>query len=673
MKIFRNAGIRTTFATLATVWLLLGGCGKSDSSPGDQEPQDEATMPICEDGDQRCADGGIAVCNGGTWSVGQMCGAPEICAETSSTTATCMEPGTLLLATAGLGRKIQPTTEPGALVTARLAGPRRSVQAFQIAVHGNGGPLEGATVEASDLESSASTIAATNITVFRAHFIDFAGVDAIHGILPAPDASPTNDSRVPDPLIPLVDPYTGNNLGQPFLVGPELNEVLFVDVAVPADADPGIYTGAVTVSTGDESVDVPIELEVWDITLPDLNVIKTYFTYHNDTVKYFHADTYTCYGGDTDCWADTGETSLRISRRYADLLHNHRVDPGQGFLESPESDDECSVPTDWSAYDASLQPYMDGSYFSDGVPSGRIDVPFVPGADWGPQTDCTQQEYTALAAAWAAHLKEKGWFDKAVVYAVDEPVSNEVPFELIAENAQWMKDGDPDWKARIMDTVSAHEDSIDILEPALGIFCQALTGYADWYYDGYYGRTEWESLFSGGTELWFYESNNQGDPYPTFASNSLDGLEPTMLMWGSWYEHATGFLLWATAAWNTNDPWGPNIDYGKSGDGVLVYPGHHNGLEAPFGSPDDIEIDGPIPSYRLKMIRTGLQDWALFHLAEESGVGEVAREQVHRVYRQLGGCDWEGCPVPEGNFFWHTDEALMEEIRATVATAIMGR
>ena len=79
-------------------------------------------------------------------------------------------------------------------------------------------------------------------------------------------------------------------------------------------------------------------------------------------------------------------------------------------------------------------------------------------------------------------------------------------------------------------------------------------------------------------------------------------------------EAATG---WDMTAWDVSAPWAPNISYGKTGDGVIIYPGNHDGLSAPLGSPADVALDGPVPSYRLKVIRLGLQDWALFSLAEQ--------------------------------------------------------
>ena len=91
-----------------------------------------------------------------------------------------------------------------------------------------------------------------------------------------------------------------------------------------------------------------------------------------------------------------------------------------------------------------------------------------------------------------------------------------------------------------------------------------------------------------------------------------------------------------------------------------------------MGSPPEVALDGPIPSYRLKMIRAGLQDWALFTQADALGLGAYAREQVARVYGQFGGCSWDGCAPPVSGFYWTTDETTMNEIRKNIADAIIG-
>jgi hypothetical protein len=146
------------------------------------------------------------------------------------------------------------------------------------------------------------------------------------------------------------------------------------------------------------------------------------------------------------------------------------------------------------------------------------------------------------------------------------------------------------------------------------------------------------------------------------------------MKWGAWYEGATGFLMWQTLEWDPANPWGPNALWQKTGDGMLIYPGNHNGQNASLappanGSPADVAIDGPVPSYRLKMIRAGLQDWALFTLAARYGLTAYAHGQVAQAYTQLGGCTWSGCTIPP--FYWKADDETLSTVRDNIAQAII--
>jgi hypothetical protein len=573
--------------------------------------------------------------------------------------------------------KIQPTTQPGAGAGIVLEGARGSTESYQIVVSARAA-LSGVNASAGDLSDGAGhTLSAAQLTFFREDFIDFAGTHENEpGNQPAPKSSPSGDSRVPDPLVPFIDPYTpGRAVGAPFTVPAGLNQPIWLDVTIPLGTFPGAYSGAITVSaSGQPSARIPLSLTVWNLTLPDMSSVTTYFGMHVDPLLDYHSGISACSG--SSCWLDNSLRARTIVRRYEELLHQHRAGAWENFVPDPDGE-RCSAPTSWKYYDEALAPYLNGSYWSDGVPSSWIPTPFSPGVSWGMESDCTQVQYIAVARAWAQHLKSKSWFDKALVYAYDEPPAEALAD--IAKNSSWMQQADPDWKARILDTVEPTPADISTLGPALGIFTVALSGYDHWAHDSSlpaaetaYGRSQWPALFAQGTQLWFYESNAQSAPYPTFASNTLLGYEPRIMLWGAWYEHASGFLLWDTTAWTQASPWGPNVGWGKSGDGVLIYPGNHDGALGPAGSPAGVAIDGPIPSYRLKMVRDGLQDWALFKLADQKGLGDYARAQVAVVYGQLGGCTWEGCPPKvNGQFFWKTDDTLMQQARHNIAAAVM--
>jgi hypothetical protein len=576
-------------------------------------------------------------------------------------------PVALSVWTESVATKVQPTTAPGASTALTLEGARGAYEAGQIVIRASGAALANVNLSASDLTGNGHVIPAANVTLFREYFQDFTGVPDMGGSLPVPASSPTGDGRLPDALLPFVDPYSGAPVGAPFAVGAGLNQPVWMEVLIPADAAAGTYSGQVTVTaTGQAPVAVPVTLTVWGFALPDLRVATTYFGMHTGEIIDYHSGTYDCSGD--NCWLSWNQRARTIVKRYEELAHVHRVDVGQNFI--PDPGNGCNPPTDWSAYDAAMQPYLDGAYWSDGVPSSWLGTPFTPGADWGIQVQCTRAQYTAMAAAWAAHLKSRGWFGAAVVYALDEPDPESYP--AIAQDSAAMQAGDPDWKAHVMDTTYPSDDNVDLLNPALGIYSLCLKCYEDWYFPPgqAYGRTEWQNELALGVKAWFYESNAQGAPYPTFATNTLLGMEPQMMMWGSWYELASGFLMWDTTAWDPGDPWGPNVMYGKTGDGVLVYPGNHDGLHAPLGSPSGVAVDGPIPTYRLKMIREGLQDWALLALADQHGLTAYARAQVDQAYSQLGGCDWVGCEPVNGEWYWRSDPALLQQIRHSIATAI---
>ena len=151
---------------------------------------------------------------------------------------------TLEMWTADASVRVQPTTAVGSGRTLVMEGPRAAYESYQVVVRAKSDALDDVNLVASGLsDGRGHTIKSSNIVLFRESFIDFAGVNAENGNKPAPTDSPTKDSRVPDPLIPLVDPYDGKSLGAPFTVGRGMNQPIWVDVYIPPDTTPGAYSG----------------------------------------------------------------------------------------------------------------------------------------------------------------------------------------------------------------------------------------------------------------------------------------------------------------------------------------------------------------------------------------------------------------------------------------------
>ena len=232
-------------------------------------------------------------------------------------------PAALTVWTVGTATKVQPTTAPGSewghAIT--LEGARKSFEAYQIVVKAGAAGLTGVNVTASSLtDGLGHSLPAANLTLFREAYVDFTGVSAYGGTLPVPANSPTSDGRIPDPLIPLVDPYTGLPAGAPFTVGANLNQPVWLDVNIPVTATAGVYTGTVTVTAnGQTAVNVPLTLTVWNLTLQDMTAVTTHFKLSLNDLMLYHSGLAN-QGCDPNnaqnCWLDWNSTSRTIVKRY---------------------------------------------------------------------------------------------------------------------------------------------------------------------------------------------------------------------------------------------------------------------------------------------------------------------------------------------------------------------
>ena len=172
--------------------------------------------------------------------------------------------------------RVRPRDAPGSKRVAVLSAARNEYAPFQIIVRAGTGGLRRVNAVAGPLvPKRGRAIPADRITLYREHYVE------VRKLSPKSKSAP---GWYPDALIPFLDPSTGKPpvrarfAAAPFDIAPDSNQPLWVDVLTPRDATPGEYAGMITISAeGIGTRRVPIELNVWDFTLPETSSMRTLF------------------------------------------------------------------------------------------------------------------------------------------------------------------------------------------------------------------------------------------------------------------------------------------------------------------------------------------------------------------------------------------------------------
>jgi hypothetical protein len=152
-----------------------------------------------------------------------------------------------------------------------LFAARGEYEPFQIIIRGPEGGLKNVNVLVQDLEGPGSQkLSKNNITLYREHYIHLSRGSSDWGGTNRPQGA----GCYPEPLIPFVDPQTGQDLSGakldavPFDLAANKNQPIWVDVFVPRDAKAGRYTGTFMVTSQQGNANVYLTLNVWNFELP---------------------------------------------------------------------------------------------------------------------------------------------------------------------------------------------------------------------------------------------------------------------------------------------------------------------------------------------------------------------------------------------------------------------
>ena len=462
----------------------------------------------------------------------------------------------------------------------------------------------------------------------------------------------------PDPLLPQDASGCQMAMGdtQPFRVR----------VKPPKGTPKGLYRGTLAVSSSRGTQQIPLTVEVFGFTLPDTMTCETAFGYFPTNIYNYH------------CLKDEAQRRLVIDKYLQLFADNHitpynpaPLDPWTVTWKGLEKDPRTATPEfNWAAWDKAIEKAFNVYHFN----TLRIYVDGLGGGTFHKRRDpvfmgypATNELYHVLMGKYLggieAHLREKGWLDKAYVYWFDEPDPKDYKFVMNGFNT--LKRHAPGLRRMLTEQPEA------ALLGGPNLWC-ALTLYL---------HSPGEAKCrAAGDSFWWYVCCVPKAPYVTeFIDHP--GLEMRLWSWQTWKEKVQGLLIWTTTYWTSetayvdkfqnpyedpmswmrgySTPKGAKRPWGN-GDGRLLYP-----PPAANGYAAAPVLDDPVPSIRLEMLGDGIEDYEYFAMLSRRLA--AATPQQKALYEPLLSVP---TTVTKSLTDFTTDPAPLEAHRVKLARAL---
>jgi len=334
------------------------------------------------------------------------------------------------------------------------------------------------------------------------------------------------------------------------------------------------------------------------------------------------------------------EDLYSLTRDYTRAALLHRISINGGSMVPPKyvyADGRMHV--DWTAYDAEVGPFLNGSGLPDNWPlHGAKET----SAELRTLSAFESEEQQELYwAEWIAHFQQKGWQDRLFLYLWDEPAAAD--FGKVLERGRAALRADP--QIRNLVTVpftSKLAEVVQIWVPLIN--CLERKSFADKYCADTPPLDVYSNEIRLGKKVWFYQScashgcnEPGGDYFSGWPSYMIDASGPAnrAMQWIAWKYGMDGELYYSMdEAYQQNDPWSDNRLFGGNGDGTLFYPGRPSRI----GGHTDI----PIESIRLKLIREGMEDFEYLALLARLKGRDAADRYAGRIVKKT--YLWEADP-----------------------------
>ncbi len=486
--------------------------------------------------------------------------------------------------------------------TMKLSAVRGEHAPFQIVITATDEEVSGVWLDATSLRSRVDEISAEVIRLYLVHQVNVYAA--------------TNDrgqrGRWPDALVPLSKPFDVRFF---WISQTRQHQSVWVDVVVPREQPPGTYRGAVRVTSGERKLGVVnIELTVHDIQLPAERRFPVHVGLYEDQIARLH-------GVSSD-----SPQFHQIFKNYLRFFLDNRLDPrtSPGFTGRVENG---KYTLEWTRPDLEQLFLRHGrvQYLISPVPGGVE----RPGND-EEFPDQYLQYVRQHVRQVIDHAKQSGWHERlGFQVPVDEP-NTAAEYAAVRRWADAIRSVDPALPIAITEQPKPENEGWG-----------SLIGHTNsWIINGNYLFRDAESIEvrrRAGDQVMWYMSCDQLFPQPNVYIDRA-AADMRMVPWISWRYRMSGMLYWNAAFWQqVRDPWLDPVTWKTmpcnlpaAGEGSLIYPGN---LARRYTGQDN--IDGPIGSMRLALLREGLEELELLRLLSERRGQAQADAIVETICRNI--------------------------------------
>ncbi|MCH2183475.1 MAG: DUF4091 domain-containing protein [Mariniblastus sp.] len=477
--------------------------------------------------------------------------------------------------------------------TVHLQGVRGEHLPFQVVVSTERRQLKNVKIEVGPLVSGQAEIEPEQVELFLMPLVNVYAATQDHG----------QTGRWPDPMVPLVEPFDMRF----YWYSQKINhQSVWVDIEIPGNQSPGTYRGKIGVAAdGVEPVSLHIEVLVHDLQLPEQRDFPVHIGLYENHIARVHA-------------VDPGGPEFRaLFDRYLDELFDHQCDPrtSPGFRGEMQN----------GKYRVKAErPDLERRFLE----QGRLQfwISPVPGAVKRPSQLPFPNDYQEIVRQHVRqvieHARQAGWYEKLGFHLpVDEPNSAE-DYGAVRHWAELIKSVDPAIPVAVTEQPKPENSDWGSLQKNVDA----------WIINGNYLASDRESIEQArqrGDQRFWYISCDQLYPQPNLYIDR-EAADPRIIPWVAWQHQMTGFLYWNGTYWGeVINPWRDPVTWKTlpcnlpaAGEGSLFYPGH---LVRNFAGQPNVE--GPVGSLRLKLLREGLEERALLQMLSEK-IGRAAVQQL---------------------------------------------